>query len=484
MEKKPYILLLFLLLACTKNFDEINTNPNAPTEATPDQLLPQIVRDAMNALLDETFRVGSLVIQHTAKNRNVHEDRYLWGERNTIWDAVYDNMRDVNNIIAQSEEKGQNNYLGIALILKSWLFSLATDCYGDIPYFDASKTKEGVNFPRYDPQEAIYEAILNDLAKANAILGTSEEKVRGDVLYNGNFKKWRRLANSLRIRYLMRISKKKDVSVLLQQIIAQPDSFPIFLNNADNAVFNYLATAPDQFPFYQINLGTFNDFRASKGLLDLMAELDDERLPVFFRPTPATEGAPMPDYAGIPNGLSDPEALAYNGGVDFQSRIGTLFYEESITPSGLNVAKGVVMTFAELQFLLAEAAEQGYIGGSAGGFYNNGIRASYEFYELTGAEAYLSQATVAYTGTKEEKLKKIALQKWISLYFQGLEAWFDWRRTTQPDLLPAVSNQNNDRIPLRFPYPLSEQKLNTANYQTVIQRQGTDDINTKIWYLK
>jgi hypothetical protein len=142
------------------------------------------------------------------------------------------------------------------------------------------------------------------------------------------------------------------------------------------------------------------------------------------------------------------------------------------------------MTYAELQFLLAEAAEKGLIGGSAETFYTNGINASYSFYSLTPAANYFTNPRVAYTGSQVEKLEKIGNQKWVSLYYQGLEAWFDWRRTGFPVIQPSVDNQNDDRIPVRFIYPIVEQALNGVNRNAAVARQGDDNINTKMWTIK
>lgn len=476
-------LILISIFSCQDKLDEINTNPNAPTEATPELLLPQVIRDAMNALVLESWNIGSLVIQHTAKSQNVAPDRYVWNERYVIWNAVYDNLRDVQNIISLSEASGENNYKGIALVLRAWLFSLATDAYGDIPYSEAIRAKEGINYPRYDAQKFVYQGILNDLKTANELLGSTNESVNGDVIYNGDVEKWRKLANSLQVRYLIRISGKVDVGADLQEIVNNPDSMPIFQSNADNGVFKYRSTSPDQFPVHTLNPGYFNEFRASKGLLELMVEYEDSRLDIFYRPTPATEDSSQVQYAGIPNGLPDDEAMAYNGGLEFQSRIGRPFYEDAVTPSGSDIAQGVIMTYSELLFLLAEAAERGLITGDAAAYYRNGIKSSFNYYSLD-ATKYLSSGLADYSGSSEEKLKQIGFQKWISLYMQGLEAWFDWRRTRNPELLPAESNQNNDQIPVRFRYPRIEQSLNARSYQEAVARQGADDINTKMWYLR
>lgn len=485
------VFTLVLMNGCTGDFEEINRNPNAPEKVTPDLLLTGVERDMIGTVLGETWGIGNTVMQHTAKNQFVNEDRYLWGELNSIWNAVFDNMRDVQSMIELGEAGNELQYKGVGLVLRAWMFSLATDCYGDIPYSEAIQAKAGgIYYPKYDSQEEIYAGILADLEEANDILKEAFN-VKGDLIYGGDVKKWRKLANSLRIRYLMRISDRVDVSDELQAIVSDPANAPIFEGNAsswnkDNATYTYLPTAPDQFPLFSARSGSFNEFRASKTMMDKLLALDDERYKIFFRPTPETEATATTDdddYVGLPNGLDDEGALEYNGGPQFQSRIGKFFYEDAITTTGLQIAKGVVMTFAELQFLLAEARERGLITeGDAGVYYSNGIQASFSYYGLTVPTGYMNQADVEYAGTLDEKLEKIGTQKWIAFYYQGLESWFDWRRTGYPSLTPAVDNQNEDRIPVRFIYPIIEQSLNSAGRAAAVARQGADNINTRVWW--
>jgi hypothetical protein len=478
-------LLSVLLLSCTGDFEEVNTNPNNPLSTTPNLLLTGVERDMMNEVLNATWGIGNIVIQQTAKNQFVNEDRYLWGELNGIWNAVYDNMRDVNNILIQAEETNQPNYRGVGLVLKSWMFSLATDCYGDVPYSEASQGKTGLLFPKYDTQDEIYNGILADLAEANTLLNGAIN-VSGDLIYNGDVKKWRKLANSLRLRYLLRISDRKDVSADMKAILNDPNTYPIFEGITDHAVYTYQAAAPNQFPLFTSRIGSFNEFRASKTMVDYLQGLSDPRLFIFFRPTPATEvTASTADdkYDGIPNGLDDVVAQTYNGGQQFQARIGPLFYEQANSSKGMQVAKGVVMTYAELQFILAEAREKGLIdAGTAETYYLNGIKASFDYYGVTPDASYFTQTKVSYTGTTNEKLEKIGSQKWVAAFYQGFEAWTNWRRTGYPVLQPSVDNQNDDRIPVRFIFPRIEQSLNSANREAAISRQGADDINTRVWW--
>lgn len=499
------VLLLSTLAACTRDFESTNTNDNNPTSVSPDLLLSGVVRNMMNRQVDEAWGIGNIVAQHHSKIQFVNEDRYLWGERNGLWDAVYGNYRNLQNIFVAVNGDESSPYYGVSLILKSWMFSLATDAYGDVPYSEAGRAKtDAIYQPAYDKQEDIYTGILADLEKANTVLATAGNNLSGDILYGGgasSILKWRKLANSLRIRYLMRISKKKDVSAQLQAIVSNPAANPVFTSNDDNAELKYLAAAPNQWPLYGTRVGSFDEFRVSKTLVDRLNALNDTRLNVFARPTQNSVTAGNPQIVGVPNGLSDVDALAYNGGVQGVSRVGYTFAclvcnDVGQAPPDPAAPRALLMTYAELQFLLAEARQKGWINtGDAATYYANGVNANFAYWKnLVPASyglnvdmpaGYLAQATVAYTGTDNEKLEKIALQKWIALYFNGLEAWFDWRRTGMPAIVPGPANLNDNKVPVRFIYPLAAQSLNPENRATAVQRQGgTDDINTKMWLLQ
>src|SRR5690349_19123961 len=172
-----------MVFSCTSEFEEVNKNPNAPEVVTADLLLAGVERDMVGTVLGEAWGIGNIVIQHTSKNQFVNEDRYLWGELTSIWNAVYDNMRDVTAMIDLAETNGDENYVGVSLVLRAWMFSLATDCYGDIPYSEAIKAKsDGIYYPVYDKQEDIYNGILADLERANTLL-KDELNVKGDLIY-------------------------------------------------------------------------------------------------------------------------------------------------------------------------------------------------------------------------------------------------------------------------------------------------------------
>lgn len=499
------VLLISLITGCTKNFSDTNTNQNNPTSVTPDLLLSGVIRNMMNQQVNEAWGMGNLVAQYHAKIQFVNEDRYLWNEQNGIWNTVYSNNRNLQNIFVAVQNDPSSPYNGVGLILKSWMFSLVTDAYGDVPYKEAGKAKtDAVYTPVYDTQEEIYNGILANLKKANEQLTTASTNLNGDILFGGGASsiiKWRKLANSLRLRLLMRISKKKNVNAEMQEIVGNSTTYPIFTSNADNAELKYLAAAPNQWPIYGARVGSFDEIRVSKTLADRLTALGDTRLNVFGRPSQASIAAGTPKIEGIPNGLGDVAALNFNGGPQGVSRVGYTFACLVCNDAGQAVPdpaapRGILMNYSELAFILAEAREKGMITtGDAATYYNIGITANFDYWKsivpaqynvnVNMPAGYLTQSGVVYSGTQQEKLAKVALQKWIALYFVGLEGWFDWRRTGMPAIVPGVANLNGDKVPVRYIYPQNEQSLNGANRTKAVTAQGgTDDINTKMWLLK
>lgn len=509
--KKIFSILLAFqlgwLVSCTDDFEEINSNPNSPEVVPSYLLLPTVIRSTASQVAGQAWGIGNVVMQYTAKIQFTNEDRYNWGPFSNPYNTFYNSMRDLNNIILISEPLGQNNYVGIAKVLRAFQYSFMTDAYGDLPYSEAIKAKEDVNYPVFDTQETIYEGILKELREANDLLGSSNEAVRGDIIFNGDISKWKKFANSLRLRVLMRLSLRKDPSVEMQQIISNPTQFPIFTGNNDHAVLQHLPDVPNQHDLYTTRSGSFDEYRLSENMENTLKNLNDPRLFAYAQPT-TNSGAGiignLDDYQGVPNSLSDEEALQYSpsgdpskGGSNYISRVGLLWSCNQCTPLANPIGyQTILMNYSELQFILAEARERGYISsGSAEEFYLNGIRASFDYYEsryrlvnlpliadrLKVSTEYLEQPSVAYSGDQAEKLRKIGTQKWLALFFSGMENWFDWRRTGYPQIVPGPAAFENE-VPRRFMYPSSVQALNEENYKAAISRQGPDNILTRVWW--
>ncbi|MBC7921203.1 MAG: SusD/RagB family nutrient-binding outer membrane lipoprotein [Ferruginibacter sp.] len=483
---KIFLLTGFLFTACDRDFEEINANPNNPEAVNPELLLVTVIRSTVNSMVNEAFSTGNVVAQFAAEIREPGTDRYLWGSFGT-WDNGYGNLRDVNNLYAIATERNLDQYRGIALVMKSLIFARMTDCYGDLPYAEAlqGKAEQPVYAPRYDRQQDIYAGILAELTEANRLLAGATGTVRNDILYNGDVTRWRRLANSLRLRLLLRQSNRVDPSAAMREIMADPGQSPLILANADNAVLRYVES-PNLYPLTGQRSGFFLDRRLSKTLADRLNATRDPRLAVYAQPTTESKDAAAAGrgplaWAGVRNGELDANL---GSSIDRRvSPLGDLYYR------GLQVAapaQGLVMTAAETNFILAEAAQRGWIVGNPETYYLNGIRASIDYYRtvsgvnLNATPEYLSQSGVAFEAARA--LELIGTQKWIALYFNDLQAWHEWKRTGIPALAPSVVNNNSNQIPVRFRYPTDQQVTNRTSYEEAVARQGPDDINTKVWW--
>ncbi len=515
---KPFFLILtgmMLFVSCTQDFEEINLNPNAPETVNPDLLLPTIMRGPIYTAMGMAWGQGNVVGQYAAKIQFTTYDRYDWSPSGSPWNSFYSAMRDVSNIVEIADQPNQSAYRGVALVMKSWMYALMTDLYGDLPYSEAINGKNGDYFPGYDTQEAVYDGIFADLETANQLLADPNGgAIGGDILFEGDKMRWRKFANSMVLRLALRISLRRDPSAVMNKILSDPATYPVFESNADQATLTFLPDLPNQQDLYTTRSGSFDEYRLSEHFEDMLKDLNDSRIFLFAQPTSdardnsgldyTTVAADMDNFEGVPNGLDDAEALSYaptgdpaKGGSNFISRIGLLWTCSACDPKASpTAAQAILMSYAELQFILAEAAEKGWISGDAEGFYLTGIEASFAYHEsrvpgnfgidLTTVGAtteYLTQADVAYTGTTADKLEKIGNQKYIALFFTDMQGWIEYRRTGFPATIkPGKANQNEDRVPVRYIYPIEQQVLNLDSYNQAVSRQGTDDINTPVWW--
>ncbi len=504
-------MLVLLSYGCTKDFEEINTNPNDPgiAQAAPNMLLTNAI-ESMTDRVHEIFlghEMGSCWVQHMAKVQYPDEDRYVprISVINNTWTSFYASSGyDVQTLLNLAEESGNTSYKAVALILKSYIASVLTDEFGDVPYSEAwqGSGETSILSPVYDRQEAIYAALLENLTTANELLTDDSPDIEGDILFDNDLMAWKKFANSLRLRLLLRRSDRVDPTSDMTAIFGNSDTYPIFESNADNAALAYLGSAPNNHPINE-NRKTRDDHRVSKTLVDYLyteAPSPDYRIVVFAELAPGAG-----DWVGLPNGMLAADAAAYNGnGIANTSKIGTYFSSAT--------APGMLMSYAELLFIKAEAAKRGFIPGGdavAEEAYHDGIRASWEQFNATGTftsklavwrSTFLSwgmdpadnifeyawQDFVDWGGTYDyvpaNALQQIAEQKWIAMFDQGLQAKFEWNRTGFPELTPAVAGQNDGKIPVRAYYPSDEAGRNPTNLAAAISAQGPDNLNTRVWW--
>ncbi len=473
--KAVAIIFLAGFISCTNDFEEINTNPNAPIDVQPSLLLRQVIFDYGEQMSYEGFVAGNLLGQYfTAIDFNLFDRHSLTEPQfgGNPWPILYTNLRD-NEIIL---EKAQNNstfsvYEGPALILKSYMAAVLTDLFGDVPYSEALQGKDGKVTPAYDSQEDIYlgdGGILDNLEQAIEAILNYEGNIplEGDILFNGDLNKWIAFANSLRIKYLMRISNTTEVTAELQSIF---DEGRYIQENRDNAIFDFTNTEPNNFRLATARIGDFNLFIMSETIEEILKELGDTRMEVFFRPATNQAG----EYRGLLNG---PDASQLSISVADFSLSGTIFRERT------GDLDANFMTAWETNLLLAEAAERQLINADAKSLYEKGVQQSFEYWQAAMPADYLLRGPATYDEPGVDHLEQIITQKWLSNIINGYEGWIEYRRTGYPELKPISASLNNDLIPIRLPYPTDEDALNNSNFSKAAQATNGNSINAPVWW--
>jgi SusD/RagB-like outer membrane lipoprotein len=485
---------LAALVACGEGITDVNKNPNSPSDASATSLFTNATRQAVSRWLGTTYdwRGGEFLAQHLAEVQYTDEDTYIRLARAYMTDtfdaAYYQELKDYSKVINKGTEASSPGTYAPALVMKSWVMDFLTDTWGDVPYSTAltADSVGGTATPTYDTQQAIYTDLFKTLSDASAALtgGAQASLGSADPIYGGDPTAWAKFSNSLHARLAMRLTNV-DLTLASAEL-AKAFSAPggVFTSNADNAALPWPGDGVNDNPF-SVSLQQRDDYRMSNKFIDILQGYNDPRLPVFATPTDAGT------YAGAENGIQAPDAQQYITGA---SRVGTVFFPgaTSYTTYGGPGATlpSQLMTYAEVAFIQAEAAERGLGGltpGQAAGFYNAGIRASMEQWGVTdnaAIAAYLARPEVAYQGGTAG-LSQIAIQKWIALFGDGGQAWFEWRRTCQPPTLAPGPDATVDYIPRRFYYSQTEKTHNADNLATAVADQGgTDNFGTRVWWDK
>ncbi len=471
-------IAVLIATGCDQGLTEVNVNPNAP-ETVPIQnlILGGIWDVAANGGNRGVFGQwtqlyhGENWAQHIAQPVYNEEDTYTprGGIPDAIWTEMFYALQDLK-AAKQLADGVDDNAWAVAEIMSVYGQAMLTDYFGDMPYTEALRLDEGITAPVYDPQSSIYPDLIARLVAAEARINTAAVVTFGDFdpVYSGDMDGWLAFANSLQLRYAMRMSNADPAAGAAAFAAAWGGS--VFASNAEQAQVNWTATQPAANPVYEgiVVSGRFGDFRMSQSLIDNLATHNDPRLPIYAQLTTA-DGV----YRGLRNGLEPQDyAPAATTTAAHFSQIGTYFLTAD-TPSNL-------LSYSEVLFLAAEAAELGWIPGGAAQaetYYDAAITAAMEDMGVAAADitTFLGQASVGYTTGTYQGLDAIRVQKWVSLFMAGPEAFselrraqFDWTTdagTTGADLVPAANSDlpNPTDWPQRLFYPPEEQLYNGAN---------------------
>lgn len=502
--------------ACDKGFEETNTDPINIISASPDKLLSPALVNVFSANMSRNRSFNNELMQVTVTQSEDEFAVFRYDFRPSVadltWNAWYTELTNIRDMyeVASLPEYQNDSYKGISLILQAWIFQMLTDTYGDVPYTEANRGKEGLVEPVFDNQKDIYRSLLEKLDEANTLLSANKAIVgTSDPVYHGDVSLWRKLANSLQLRLLTRISGKAEVSAgaiqKIKQIIDNPADFPVFTSNAETASLKWNGsivttdpftnpfvtslreldfTIPTMCNFFILKLNSWNDPR-----LDISATYGNgTRNRLGIAPGPGGFIGIESGYA--PGGGGEPkQAYFYSyGSSDFSLQKNPL-------------AGGMIMSYAELQFILAEAAAKNWIStGTAEDYYYKGIAASINYWvpgfpaDITsttfttyiaganGAEWDNSLPLDAPTG--DSKMERILLQKYYNFFLTDFQQWFEYRRTGHPILPRGDGLKNGGIMPARMYYPVYVQLANPTNYRNAVASMGGDAINTQVWWQK
>lgn len=515
--------LVLFLVGCTKNFEEINTDPNFPQDVTTSSLMTAAQKGLCDDIYDAWWggRQSMLWAQYWTQRNYTSEDRYgiRQSVNNNYWRILYHDIANLVEVIrlnTDEETKAaaalngpNNNQIACATILKVWAMHMMVDTYGDIPYSQAfqGSAEEPIYTPAYDPQTTIYQSLLTEL---NAAIGMIDEGsggfTTGDVIYGGNMTNWKKFGNSLYLRILLRMSQKDYTTAL--DFVNSVGVDGLIASNSENADFSYIGSSPNNSPMYDAYwTDNRNDFTVAKPFINLLKGVDDTlngkinpfnglvdpRLEIYSRKKSGV-------YMGMPYGM--PDALTQSYKSKCPSFYGTGAYDPAYAIVVMNPKFPMpYFHYDEVCFMLSE------INGWDQTYYENGVRASIEFWRdlavnLEGwdqAKVEVFDSTYeAYMGLLPPAEKKTVMtQKYLAFYVQGYQAWSEYRRMGEPEMLVKpgeithVTSSGDvlfeplvtiSTIPWRLTYPVQEYTINPTAVNNAATAIGGDEFSTKLFW--
>ena len=539
MKTLSKIFLVFAVIAlfsCEEQLTELNVNPNGvdPSTVNPNLMVPTIITSSFDMYLKNGYddRYAG-VMQYVQKSGWGNELNKLDWTAEQDWTGPYDVLRNAKHLYDRAGEEGTEFHQGVAIIIRANMFARIADTWGDAPYTAALNAENGGQedlFPKYDSQETIYKGIIEELKQANTMLSKSVGDYKdisksADVIYGGDPAKWRKLANSLMLRYYMRLSAKLPdyAKAGIQEIMSNQTQYPIFTSIADDATMAYIGTSSgDSWPantVQDISMSNFDRIQLCARFRDVLVDYNDPRIDVWFnkvrtqikvstehpeedivignvrylRPeyveasnmviyNPSTwaddieAGKTLIDtmeFVGMPIASSTGDGSNYNlnpNPIQGGPNVHNSALDDIYKAAKGDKLKARLISYSEVCFILAEAANKGWsVGGSQKDWYEKGVKASFDTWGVgENYNDYIAQTGVAHNGTIEQ----IMTQKWIANWTVAHESWCDWRRTGYP-VLTVGPKGVRDAIPLRLEYGGLEKGRNNANY--LVAKEGLQE---------
>jgi hypothetical protein len=500
------IALVLTFGSCTKNYEELNTNPNSPTDVPAINIFTHVITSSVGNELGGWIQHTYLGCwsQQWCKVQYIDEDRYQTRDMTSYMEGPYTNqLLDLQIIIDKTSkniEEGvevpvNSALLAAAKIMKVWVFSYLTDLFGDIPYSEALQGlyADGIITAIYDSQADIYADFFKELEEANTLLDLNKviNFGSGDLIFGGDPAMWKKFGNSLHLRLLNRTAGTpwsftynmaggstvttsagsaafSGADAAIGAIINDPSGHPIMESNDDNAYLDYPGL-PYRNPIYN-TLYTRTDQGIAETIVEFLKVRNDPRLPVYAQPTQNSVDAGTPEYVGNQNGRAFTAA-------DFPSisKLGlAIAYDEN--------APVYLLCYDEIEFILAEYHLRMGHDGVAQAAYEAGVTASLERWG-TDPAGYLGNPLVDWSAAADDahKYQLINEQRWAGAFGQGVQAWNLVRRTGFPARVFEYQLEGtaypNLGLPIRIRYSLNEEIYNPTNLHNAQQVQNLETTN-------
>ncbi|UFH35821.1 SusD/RagB family nutrient-binding outer membrane lipoprotein [Flavobacterium acetivorans] len=470
--------VVLVLTSCSDNFGDINTDPNNPSKVSPNLLLP--VAQNYSAFAQERNRgnntLGNMMMYNWSQSDGFswYTDEFLYLVTSSFYqqnfDYVYTNVLKQYNSLSTLQGDENGYYKAIGNIMKAYHFNILVDTYGDIPYSEAL-ARGGDPTPAYDNAQTIYDDLVVQLSAAIALIDATESNTNikalipgaDDGIFGGDMLMWKKFANSIKLRMLVRQSSMTGRAAYIQtQLAAITTEGSGYITNDVEVNIGYKASTNQQNPKwdafgYDVS-GTItnnnNATCATDYILDYLTNTNDPRIDYIYE-KPAT------GHLGVMQGLQNYDETV--NGVDGL----TPEFVSNIGPGILKSASqgAVLYTAAESYFNQAEIDLKFNGGANAKTLYESGIQASFTYLGAGNATTYFSQAkNLVNWNTSTNKLQAIITQKWIAVNgIDAIQSWFDYNRTGYPANLPISALATSANRPVRLAYPASEVTSNGLN---------------------
>ncbi len=527
--------LMGITTGCS-DFGDTNLDPEHPSEANMNykMLFTGAQVQALGSDWD-VWRNGciysSTMMQHTTSvSWSQVFYTYSEGYNAAYWDALYSGdrgvIRDIVDVLRNWKDlEGYENDYQLARIMKSYMFHRMTDMYGDIPYSQAGQMKEGIAYPKYDRQEDVYKGILEELNDAQSKIDPSAGYQLGnaDIYFaNGDtdslkLEKWKKFANSLILRAGMRLSKVNPAEA--EKWVKTAVNNGIIDNQDDNAVlFRRDANVTNDSAEPYGKIFTQEDQQAfflSEFFVNMLKDTNDPRLALIGIVT--SNPAAKYTQLGYDRGNPDPAVqvgmpIGYDrqgGEFDLSKHPdypGDNFRSHYSMPNRYTYADPqaptMIVTYAENQLLLAEAAYRGWLSGTsetktAKEYYESGVRAAMKQFSLYSNASFIYSQYITDSAINtylrdnlfdiNNALEMINTQYYITTFCDEYETFANWRRSGYPVLTPVdkdyPNTATNGTIPRRFTYPSSESQSNATNYNEAVSRlKDGNTMTSRVWW--